>query len=111
MRFMNEFDLEVARRRYKDHPNRMRLISTVDALRVWADANSDGWAYWPKPARAAVRAMEIIEGDGTNDAFYRDDCTPAEVRAAEKPIRRFLSRHDVSPLDVIGGPWEPERQP
>lgn len=110
MKFMNDFDLDTAARRYHDQPNRLRLVRTVDALRIWADENSDGWAHWPKPARAAVKAMEIIEGDGTSAAYEREDCTPAEVREAEKPIRRFLSRQSVSPIAVIGGPWEPERQ-
>lgn len=29
-----------------------------------ANRNSDGWAYWPKPFRAAARLMEPVEGDG-----------------------------------------------
>ena len=96
MRFMNDFDIEMACRRYAHQPNRLEVIEAVDALRVWADRNSDGWAYWPKPARAAARAMEAIEGDGTSAAWDRDDLFPGEVTSALRPIKAFLTRQGTS---------------
>ena len=101
MRFMNDWDLDEAARHYGDQPNRMRLIEAVDALRAWADNNSDGWAYWPKPARAATRAMEAIQGDGTNSAFDRDDLLPGEVTVALRPIRAFLTRQGTTLERII----------
>lgn len=100
MRFMNDYDIEQALRRYADQPNRLEVIEAVDALRTWADRNSDGWAYWPKPTRAASRAMEAIEGDGTSAAFERDDMTKIEVTKALVPIKAFLTRQGTT-LDKV----------
>ena len=56
---------------------------------------------WPLPARAAARAMEAIEGDGTNAARDRPDMTDAEVTAALRPIKAFLTRRGVAHDEVI----------
>jgi hypothetical protein len=101
MRYMNDYDLLRAARVHADQPNRMQLIHAVDSLRQWADRNSDGWAYWPKPARSAARAMELIMGDGTNAADRRPDATDAEVKAALSPIKAFLTRQGVDHSTVL----------
>lgn len=103
MRFMNEFDLAQAEQRFSrgNTPNRERVVHAVDRLREWADANSDGWAYWPKPARAADKAMALIESRTSreNDAQEREDITDAEMVAAVRPIKAFLTRQRVSAED------------
>jgi hypothetical protein len=101
MRFMNDYDLWTAQQRYAHQPNRTHLVIAVDFLRMWADNNSDGWAYWPKPCRAAAKAMEAITGDGTNQAFRRPDLTDSEVTAALAPIKAFLTRQGVDWHSVI----------
>lgn len=95
MRYMNEFDLHNARQYYVrgTQPNRLALVMVVDALRNWADQNSDGWAYWPKPVRAASKAMELIDGREATDV------TNAEMMAAVKPIKAFLTRQRVEATD------------
>ena len=67
---------------------------TLGNLERAADANSDGWCYWPKPARAAARLMELIERDGTNRYYggAREDATAAELRKAYAPLRSFRTR-------------------
>ena len=99
--FMNEYDLEVARSRFirSSTPNRLGLVFVVDALREWANENSDGWAYWVKPRNAASKAIALIEST-TNAENWRqeqNDITPAEAALAVRPIRAFLTRHKVSP--------------
>lgn len=93
---MNEWDLEYARRRFGrgSTPNRLALVLVVDALRFWADAHSDGWAYWPKPVRSAAKAIELIESrtNRENDEQERIDITDAEMFAAVRPIKAFLTR-------------------
>lgn len=108
MRFMNEWDIEESRQRFQDHPILGPATETLENLKEWTNRNSDGWPYWPKPARAAARLMELIERDGT--ARYlrsedRDDATEAELRAALRPIKAFRTRHGadfeiVETLDV-----------
>lgn len=105
MRFMNEFDLATALNRFSPHttPNRAKLAETVYQLAVWTNANSDGWAYWPKPLRAAAKAMEQIDPI-TNADVQRmkiEDCTDAEYAAALRPIKTFLTKQGVPHAEVI----------
>ncbi len=95
MRFMNDFDLHTARSRYGrgDTPNRLALVMVVDQLREWTNNHSDGWAYWPKPVRAAARAMELI------DVRETTDITEAEMVAAVRPIKAFLTRQKADARD------------
>lgn len=100
MRFMNDFDIEYARQRFGrgSTPNRLALALVVDNLRDWADDHSDGWAYWPKPARAADKAMALIESRTSreNDEQERNDITDVEMQTAVRPIKAFLTRQKVS---------------
>jgi hypothetical protein len=97
MRYMNDYDLYSARSRFAraDTPHRLALAEVVDNLREETDQVSDGWAYWPKPARAADKAMALIESRTSreNDEQERTDITEAEMLAAVKPIKAFLTRH------------------
>lgn len=103
MRFMNDYDLHSARQRFGrgDTPNRLALVMVVDNLREWADNHSDGWAYWPKPVRAAAKAIELIDGlsPTKNDRREIEDITDAEMLAAVRPIKAFLTRQKVSAQD------------
>jgi len=112
VRFMNDYDIARAMQRYdgEDTPNRYRAALAVAILRSWADANSDGWCYWPKPCRAAARLFALLEGEygdprgaGTNamlDYLQRVDATDAEFKAALRPVKAFLTRHGAN-ADVI----------
>jgi hypothetical protein len=105
MRYMNDWDLAQARRRFHPSavPNRAHLVEVVEALREWANANSDGWAYWPKPCRAASKAMALIESTAYPEYQRREDedATGAETKAALVPIKAFLTRQGV-PHSVVG---------
>jgi len=100
MRFMNDYDLGVARVRFTRaaKPNRLALVMVVDNLREWANDNSDGWAYWPKPAKAADKAMALIESrtNRENDEQEAHDITDEELKAAVRPIKAFLTRQKVN---------------
>jgi hypothetical protein len=97
MQFMNDYDLYSARARFAraETPNRLALAEVVDQLREETDKVSDGWAYWPKPCRAADKAMTLINSRTSreNDEQERNDITEAEKVAAVKPIKAFLTRH------------------
>ena len=99
MTFMNDYDLDYARARFTraSKPNRLALVLVVDKLREWADQNSDGWAYWPKPARAAANAISYIESrtNQHNQMQERYDITDGEMRLAVRPIKVFLTRQKV----------------
>lgn len=94
MRFMNEFDITSAQRRWAGHPVLSAAADTLANLAAATNANSDGWPYYSKPARAAAKLMELIEGDGTWQFFHgkREDATPDKLKAALKPIKAFRTR-------------------
>jgi hypothetical protein len=95
MRFMNEWDIERAESHWAYHPILGPATQTLRNLANWTNRNSDGWAYWPKPGRAAAKLMELIERDGTSAYTYgeREDVTLAEYAAALRPIKSFRTRH------------------
>lgn len=92
---MNTYDIDEARARYRSHPVLGPATMTLANLRDAADANSDGWAYWPKPARASRLLMELIERDGTARYRFdddREDATGGELRKAYAPIKALRTR-------------------
>jgi hypothetical protein len=102
MRFMNDWDIDRAARLYAGHKVLGPAVRQVAILQEYANANSDGWAYWPKPARAAAKLMELIERDGTNRYYGgpREDATLAELRKALVPVKALRTR-----LTRQGKPW------
>lgn len=103
MRFMNEWDVQDAVRDFGHDPVLGPLARTLGNLMDWANHNSDGWAYWPKPARAANKAMEILSAAKTQ--YYRMDFsyvepTPADVRKALAPIKAFRTRQGAD-FDIV----------
>jgi hypothetical protein len=94
MKFMNSWDIDRAVALRAWHPVLGPAARTLRNLRDAADANSDGWAYWPKPARAARKLMELLEGNGKFDVVYgpRDDVTVAQLRSAYSPIKAFRTK-------------------
>ena len=105
MLYMNDYDRLAAARFFDTGrtPNRAYIVTVVDNLARWADCHSDGWAYWPKPVRAAERAMRLVASttNAENEYRARVDATNAEVTAALRPIKAFLTRQGVAHGEVI----------
>lgn len=95
-RFVNDFEIEqnVQRFRGTDARNRLRAALVVSHLADWANDHSDGWAYWPKPARAAAKAIEATDARtyADREAQERTDLTDAELVKVIAPIKAFLTR-------------------
>lgn len=100
--FMNDYDIEVALATFTRAtcPNLLALTMVVEHLADWTNENSDGWAYWAKPRNAAQNAMVEIDGGLRRHRSFgrvdRVDITDAEMVAAVKPIKAFLTRQKVS---------------
>jgi hypothetical protein len=73
-------------------------VVIIDRLRYWTNRNSDGWAYWPKPVRAAKNLMVLLE---SGDRWDPADVTEAELKKAIVPIKSFLTRHGVAHEEVL----------
>ena len=97
MRFMNTWEIDGRAAQYRDHPILGPATQTLANLRDAVDANSDGWAHWPKPCRAAAKLQAFIERDGTWPYRYgpREDVTATELRAAYRPIKAFRTRSGI----------------
>ena len=95
MRFMNQWAITDAVRLYEDHPVLGPATRTLENLADWANANSDGWCYWPAPCKAAAKLQELIQRDGTwqyAQGGERPDATVAEYRKALAPVKAFRTR-------------------
>lgn len=101
--FMNEWDIEEAVRQHDDHPILGPATETLYNLMRWTNRHSDGWAYWPKPCRAARKLQELIQGDGSWEARYgeRTDVTEAQLKAAYSPIKAFLTRQNATDTIIV----------
>src|SRR4051794_12975396 len=94
MLFMNEHEIHEMARLYYGHPILRPATQTLAALADWADSNSDGWCYWPKPCRAARALQELIGSLRTYfDDPEREDVTLDDLKRAYRPIRAFATRH------------------
>ena len=97
MRFMNTWEVDEMVQRFDHHPILGKGARTLANLRDAADQNSDGWAYWPKPARAARKLMELLE---THRRAYfmleNPEVDASQMRAALAPIKAFRTRSGLS---------------
>lgn len=104
--FMNRWEVDDACERYATHPILGPATQTLRNLMDWTDSHSDGWAYWPKPTRAAKRLMELIQRDGRARTWIeereRNDVTAAEYKAALKPIKAFRTRQNADFQIIVG---------
>lgn len=94
MLFMNEYEVHEMARLYYGHPILRPATQTLGALVDWTNRNSDGWAYWPKPCRAARALQELI---GTYHTYLDDpergSVTTDDLKRAYRPLRAFATRH------------------
>jgi hypothetical protein len=93
MLFMNSYEIEDARAQYADHPVLGVATQQLVELHNWTQCNSDGWAYWPKPCRAAAKLQALIGGrrEYLGDP-ERSDATVELYHKALTPIKAFRTR-------------------
>lgn len=91
MIFMNEWEVDTAARKFIDHPVLGPATGTLTNLVAWTNENSDGWAYWLKPIRAAAKLQALIMS-----STYRTDPviepTAENLADALRPIKAFRTR-------------------
>lgn len=87
MPWMNTWEVDEARARHRAHPVKGPATKVLANLRDLTNAKSDGWAYWPKPARAATQLMELIQEKDPNLV------TEARLRKALVPVKAFCTRN------------------
>ena len=98
MKYMNQSEATQALARNTNNPVKLRAVLTLMRLMNLVNDNSDGWAYWGPPVRAARKLMEFIEN--VPDA----EATEAKLKQAYSPIKAFLTRWSQK---GYGGPLMP----
>ncbi|HVQ18698.1 MAG TPA: hypothetical protein VMT27_06640 [Actinomycetes bacterium] len=112
MAWMNEYEVGEATARLREQkdevPNLAQGAWVLNNLVDWTNRNSDGWPYWPKPARAANSLMVMLENRSYAIRFGHDrkgaplaDLTDAELALALRPIKAFLTRQGTD-CSVVG---------
>ena len=91
MRYVNEYDLEDMARRFDPESVPVVTVGLLILVRLvnWTNRNSDGWAYWPKPVRAAARLIDLVE---SVDRFDPEDVSVADLNRALVPVKAFATR-------------------
>lgn len=88
MLFMNTWEIDERADRFKSHPVLGKATRFLQRFRDLIDRNSDGWAYWPLPVRAAKSLQELIQNP--------DTATEAAYKKAIRPIKAFCTRHKLT---------------
>lgn len=109
MIFMNEWDIEEARdcAVRLENANQIKAATTLAQLAAWTNEHSDGWAYWPKPCRAAARLQEALQQMQTAErtswrlAGPVADFTDTQVKTFLAPIKTFLERQRIDWRHVL----------
>lgn len=108
MAWMNEYEIDRAVVMFKGHPILGPASQTLSNLRDATNGNSDGWVYWPKPARAAKRLMDLLQQGETRLRGYTwplpPEVTLADYRKAVTPLKAFRTRSGLKFTIVEAAP-------
>jgi len=88
---MNQYEIESAFRSRHDCPNVRRGVNLLHALMRSVNEQSDGWAYWTAPSRAAAKLIALLETAGRVSYGTRGTITADQLKAAVTPIRRMVT--------------------
>lgn len=96
MLYMNDYDIQSAKAWAESEGWTVTLdaIATLERLVEWTNTHSDGWAYWPKPARAANQLMQRIQEQErkARSSGPKYDMTYLDRDVALRPIKSFITR-------------------
>lgn len=101
MMFINESDVMFIQRETerRGHERSLHGAAILARLIDWTNDNSDGWAYWQAPSRAANKLSDLLHFRYLTNLGKRieGDVTEAELKKALTPIKAFLTRRGVEP--------------
>jgi len=94
MQFANEYDIEDWVRRFAADPVLRCAATTLSSLKDAVNGCSDGWPYWPAPARSAQQLIALLaDADRAERRGARHEVTPADLDRAYRPIKAFRTRY------------------
>jgi len=89
MYFLNEYEIEEAAHRYRNHPVLSKATAFLRSFMYEVNQHSDGWAHWRSPAQAAKQLMTLIHDMARENP---EAVTEEAFKKALAPIRAFYTR-------------------
>jgi hypothetical protein len=89
--WMNQAEIEWAAKQQHDCPNVRKGVRLLYRFMQSVNEQSDGWAYWPAPGKAADKLMELLKTAGNLNYGTRGTITAAQLKAAVTPIRSMVT--------------------
>lgn len=91
----NQNDIECLARNNHTCPNVRKGVKLLYALLQAVNAQSDGWAYWNAPSKAAEKLMVLIKSAGNIWYDTNGKISDADFRKAVSPIKRMVTTQKV----------------
>lgn len=88
---MSQMEIEMMASHRHACPNVRKGVRLLYRLMRAVNAQSDGWAYWHAPSRAAGKLMDLIKTAGDTWHHTHGTITDAQLKAAITPIRRMVT--------------------
>lgn len=88
--WMNQAEIEFAASRIHACPNVTKGVQLLHRLMEAVNAQSDGWAYWSAPGKAADKLMDLLKTAGNLSYDTNGTISDADLRKAVSPIRRMV---------------------
>jgi hypothetical protein len=90
--FMNQVEIEWAARQQHDCPNVRKGVRLLQRLMEAVNEQSDGWAYWPAPSKAAEPLVKLLQTAGNLQHGTHGKIADADFRKAVGKIRSMVTR-------------------
>jgi hypothetical protein len=90
--WMNQYDIEMAASNHHACPNVRKGFRLLLRLMQAVNRQSDGWAYWRKPAEAAEKLMDLLRTAGNLWYDTHGTVSDADFRKAVTPIKAMVTR-------------------
>lgn len=103
--WMNQSEIEWAASRHHDCPNVRKGVKLLLRLVEAVNEQSDGWAYWHAPDKAAEKLMDLLRTTGNLQHGSHGTLTDAQLKAAISPIRRMVAIGLACVDWELLGPW------
>lgn len=89
---MNQADIEQAATQTHACPNVRKGVRLLHRLIQAVNAQSDGWAYWAAPSRAASKLMALLQSAGNLSHGTHNRISDADLARAITPIKAMVTR-------------------
>lgn len=89
---MNQADIELAANNHHDCPNVRKGFNLLLRLMQTVNEQSDGWAYWSAPSKAAEQLMGLLKTAGNLWYDTHGKISDANFRKAVTPIKSMVTK-------------------